>query len=334
MNIYSKNNRRFILMLLDTGVISFAFCFSFLLRFDFTLPQIYFFNLLFLLPVFILLHMLVFNIYGYYDIIWRFTSLWDIINVLKASSVSMVSGFAVLFFYLGSSGYPRSILIIFFILNSTFICLTRVLVRIYNTHYVLKKTSPNKHRKKLILIGAGRTGEKILREIKNTNDSPYEVVGFVDDDPQIQGSTIHGVKVLGTVSELSGLLLSFDELLITAPSATGDQLRDIIMACKKTTRKYKTVPNILDLIDDNVSFKMIRSLSYSDLLGREEIKLDINSIENIIKGKRVLITGAGGSIGSELVRQCLVFNPSEIICIDNNEEKIFSLEQELSLIHI
>ena len=122
-------------------------------------------------------------------------------------------------------------------------------------------------------------------------------------------------------------------MLITAPSASGDQIRRIVEICKTTGKRYKTVPAINEIIDGEVSMAAVRDVSYSDLLGREEIKLDMNSIESTLSGKRVLITGAGGSIGSELVKQCLTFKPAEIICQDISEENIYKLEQYFSKVH-
>ena len=252
------------------------------------------------------------------------------VNIIKGITISNLISFGILGFIKGSTGYPRSILLMFFVLNILMICLTRILVRLYHTHYQLSPIKINLNKKRLILIGAGRTGEKITREIKGTYDNPYELVGLVDDDLSIQQSTIHGVKVLGTISDLPSLEIEFDEILITAPSATGSQIRKIIEVCKASGKKYKTVPTLLELINKDVSLATVRNVSYVDLLGREEVKLDMNSIEKKMQGKRILITGAGGSIGSELVRQCLIFKPAEIICIDNSEEKIFNLEQELT----
>ena len=126
------------------------------------------------------------------------------------------------------------------------------------------------------------------------------------------------------------LNLKYDEILITAPSATGDQMRLIVDKCKQTGKRYKTVPAINEIIDGEISLAAVRDVSYSDLLGREEVKLDMNSIESMLQGKRVLITGAGGSIGSELVKQCLSFSPSEIICLDTSEENIYKLDQSFS----
>ena len=121
--------------------------------------------------------------------------------------------------------------------------------------------------------------------------------------------------------------LKYDELLITMPSANGDQMRRIVKICKQTGKRYKTVPSMAELIDNEPTMDNIRDVKYSDLLGRQEIQLDMNSIESMLQGKRVLITGAGGSIGSELVKQCLTFNPAEIICVDISEEKYITLNK-------
>ena len=204
-------------------------------------------------------------------------------------------------------------------------------VRVYYTHY--HEESPLKRlksRKNILLIGAGKTGEKITREIMTSSRHQYRMVGFVDDNVEKHGALLHGKRIFCSISELPDLKINYDELLITAPGASGDQMRRIVDICKKTGKRYKTVPGINEIIDGEISMDAVRDVSYSDLLGREEVKLDMNSIENILKDKRVLITGAGGSIGSELVRQCLSFNPSEIVCLDTNEESIYKLDQYFS----
>ena len=329
MNKLISKNRKIVLLIIDFFCIIFSFIIAFLLRFDFKIPPEYFNDLLPFLPAFIFLQLTSSNFSGLYDVIWRFTSLWDMLKIMKVVTLSNSIVIVSLTLITGTSGYPRSIVLIFFILNILLICFSRIAVRLYHTHFNFKSNINKSRMKKLILIGAGKTGEKIIREIRSTSKPFYDVVGFIDDDLLIQGSTLHGIKIIGTTSELPNLDIRFNEILITAPSISGDQLRRIVKICKSTGRKYKTVPSLKELMDKDVSLAVIRNVSYVDLLGREEVKLDMNSIEKMMRGKRVLITGAGGSIGSELVRQCLNFNPSEIICIDNSEEKIFNLEQEL-----
>ena len=329
MNNFANQNKKVLLILVDTFTINICFIIAFLLRFDFNIPESFFYQLLPLLPFLIFLQIITFYFSGLYNIIWRFTSLWDMISIVKGITITNLISFSILGLIKGPSGYPRSVLLMFFILNILMICFTRIVVRLYHTHYQNFRKRININKKKLILIGAGKTGEKITREIKGDAGSPYELVGIVDDDLSVKDSTIHGVKVVGTVLDLPKIKIEFDEILITAPSATGNQIRKIVKVCKTTGKKYKTVPSLLELIDKDVSLATIRNVSYIDLLGREEIKLDMNSIDKTLYGKRILITGAGGSIGSELVRQCLHFKPSEIICLDHSEENIFNLEQEL-----
>ena len=320
-----SQNRRAFLMLIDTSAIALSFFGAFLLRFDFNIPSEFLSLLISWLPVFIGIQLIFFNISGFYNVIWRFTSVWEMLNIIKSVTISSLTGIVFLGLIQGWAGYPRSVILIFYILNVLTICSSRIAVRLYFSHFHHSSAGRTIHKKRIILIGAGKTGEKIIREIIGTPSSPFIVMGFVDDDISIQSASLHGFKVLGTVKDLPNITIKYDEILITAPSATGDQMRKIVKVSKSTGKPFKTVPSLIELIDKDMSLANIRNVSYSDLLGRKEVKLDMNSIKEMLNGKRVLITGAGGSIGSELVTQCLTFSPSEIICYDNNEEKIFDI---------
>ena len=324
-NFYSQN-RRLLLVFLDGFTIVVSFIWAFYLMFDFSFPERYLPLLKSWLPLIVMVQLTIFNISGFYKVIWRFTSLWELLTIIKYVTISSAISLFGIGLLTGFSIHPGSVLLSFYFFNVLFICFTRVSVRVYFSHF---KNQPIfgkvQSKKRLILIGAGKTGAKISREILDTVDSPYVVTGFIDDDLSKRGARLHGIQVLGTTADLEKLIIPFDELLITTPSATGDDLRRIISACKLTGKRFKIVPSLAELIDKDVSIAAIRDVSYLDLLGREEVKLDMNSIENLLYGKRVLITGAGGSIGSELVQQCLAFGPSEIICLDNNEEKIFDI---------
>ena len=324
-NFYSQN-RRLLLVLLDGFTIVASFIWAFYLMFDFSFPEQYLPLLKSWLPLIVMIQLAIFNISGFYKVIWRFTSLWELLTIIKYVTISSAISLFGIGLLTGFSIHPGSVLLSFYFFNVLFICFTRVSVRVYFSHF---KNQPIfgkvQSKKRLILIGAGKTGAKISREILDTVDSPYVVVGFIDDDLDKRGARLHGIQVLGTTADLEKLIIPFDELLITTPSASGNELLRIIDACKLTGKRFKTVPSLAELIDKDVSVAAIRDVSYLDLLGRDEVKLDMNSIENMLYGKRVLITGAGGSIGSELVQQCLAFGPSEIICLDNNEEKIFDI---------
>ncbi len=322
------NTRNLNLMLLDAIAVIVSLYLSFLIRFDFAIPD-NFLNIFYeWVPWFVLLQICTFNLSGLYARIWRYTSLFDLYAILASVTAAFAFSVIFVFMYTGSTGYPRSVLLINLILNAITTVSIRLSVRVYYTHYhkdsILKNKKP---RKVLLLIGAGRTGEKIAREIMTTLRHQYTIIGFVDDNAEKHGALLHGKKIFCKIADIPNLNIIYDEILITAPSATGDQMRRIVDICKRTGKRYKTVPGTNEIIDREISMAAVRDVSYADLLGRAEVKLDMNSIENIIKGKRVLITGAGGSIGFELVKQCLSFNPAEIICLDINEESIYKLDQ-------
>ena len=323
------NNKKFKLALIfsDLIIVGLSLYISFLIRFEFEIPKNFLAVLFAWIPVFTIIQLGVFAFSGLYNRIWRYTSLFDLYAIFGSAATSCGLATIYVLFAMGSEGYPRSVLILYFIFNMLASSGVRLSVRIYYSHYNNSVLSKNKKPKKsLLLIGAGKTGEKIAREIIIQSTTQYAIAGFVDDNPEKHGALLHGKKVYGSVRDLLNIKVKYDEILITAPSATGDQMRQIIKVCKQTGKRYKTVPGIAELIDNEVTLDQVRDVSYVDLLGREEVNLDMHSIENLIHGKRVLITGAGGSIGSELVKQCLTFKPAEIVCLEISEEKIYNLE--------
>ena len=303
--------------------------FAFLLRFDFNIPVEFIGLIKLWLPLFSFIQLITFQFSNLYARLYRYTSLFDLVAIFKTVSIS--SGFCMVstMFIMGPAGYPRSTLILYFLFNLISTAMIRLFVRVYYSHFDAKNNYKPLSLKNIIIVGAGKTGDKICRELMTSFREKYNVVGFCDDDPEKQGAMIHGKKVFCKVIEMQNLSVIFDEIVIAAPSATGGQMRQIVLSCKNTGKPYKTVPSLNELINKPVSFTNIRNVHYADLLQREEIKLDMNSIDKFIEGKRVLVTGAGGSIGSELVKQCLKHKPSEIICLDQSEENIFNLEQEL-----
>ncbi len=327
------NNRNIKLMLLDAFASVFTLYFSFIIRFEFQIPDSIFVLMLSWLPWFVLVQIVVFYFSGLYDRLWRYTSLFDLYAILRSVAFSTAISSLGIFIQFGLTGYSRSVLILYLILNSIIVSSVRISVRIYYSHYHKDSVLKNPvGLKTLLLIGAGKTGDKIAREILTSSRDKYRIAGFVDDDLEKAGGLLHGIKIFSNVNSLPELKIHYDEILITAPSSSGDQMRHIVDACKQTGKRYKTVPALNELLDREISLAAIRDVSYSDLLGREEVKLDMNSIEELLHGKRILITGAGGSIGSELVRQCLAFEPSEIICFDISEENIYKLEHSTSKI--
>ncbi|MBT7094743.1 MAG: polysaccharide biosynthesis protein, partial [Bacteroidetes bacterium] len=183
----------------------------------------------------------------------------------------------------------------------------------------------------LMIIGAGSSGEKILREIRDNVQLKYNVIGFLDDHYAKQGKMIHGVPVLGRLEDLKPVAekLKAQEILIAIPSANAEQMRKIVDQCKQSGLVFKTLPGIGELIDGKVTVNAIREVSYKDLLRRDLVRLEEDRIGEYIKNKHILVTGAGGSIGSELCRQICRFKPESIVLFDQAESPLYDIDLEL-----
>jgi FlaA1/EpsC-like NDP-sugar epimerase len=334
-NRITEKRRSYLIVFYDIIMIMASLLLAFSLRYDFRIPAESFISLgtylLWALPV----KLSIFYFFGLYRGMYRYTSIWDLINVGKATVIAALIINSVFLVVPLFRVIPLAILFLDFILTAGLIALVRLSVRMYFSQIAV--TAPMRMKSqdglmRLLLLGAGNTGEKIARDILTNFSDDFKIVGFLDDNPEKIGSSIHGIPVIDRIATLNKLTLEFDEILITAQSTTGDNLRRIIEICKVSGKRFKTVPSLNEVINKDISVESIRDVSYMDLLGREEVRLDIDAIENLIKGKRILITGAGGSIGSELVRQCLEYNPGSLILLDNSEQNLFTIEQEISFI--
>ena len=185
--------------------------------------------------------------------------------------------------------------------------------------------------RRFLIVGAGNAGEALLREMMRRKDIQYDAVGFVDDDPAKYRMKIHEIPVLGTVEQLPQICQkhSIDEIAIAMPSATRKQMRRVIQICQGTKLRFTTVPSITDIASGKLKVSQIREVEINDLLGREEIRLDLEEIERFLKNKTVLVTGAGGSIGSEMCRQVCAFVPKQLLLLEQAENPLFFIEQEL-----
>ena len=329
------HNRHFyVLILADAALIGLAYVLAFMLRFDGSIPPENipgFYNVLYYI---VPLKLVFFFYFALYKGMWRYTSLVDLINVLKACGVSSLAIIIVLLIGYGFHGYSRSVFIIDLFLTIFFIGGLRVGVRLimsgsFPTFWsFLRYADPSL--KKLVIVGAGAAGEKVLREMMDNQVLKMEPVGFLDDDRGKQGKSIHGVPVIGPISELSGLPLDFDEILIAIPSANGEQMRRIVTLCERSGKRYRTMPSLGEIINGRLSLRAIREVRLEDILGRAEVHLDRENIQRFLKNRRILITGAGGSIGSELVRQIGRYEPAELALLDFSEYNLFQTEMECS----
>jgi FlaA1/EpsC-like NDP-sugar epimerase len=336
--IRSKN---FYLMLFFDGLfVTASYLLAYLLRFEGEIPLNWWEVIKSTLPYILPFKLVLFYFFGLYKGMWRYTSLFDLFNVLKASFTSSTLIILAILFIYRFQGFPRSVFILDWILTFIFISGNRVAIRLLLSEREKHLSSVRglntsashkmKTRKRLLIIGAGDAGEKMLREIRDNSRLNYEVVGFLDDDPKKKGMKIHGVSVLGSVPKIHKLAYhaEMDEILIAVPSALTKQMRRIIEACEATGLKSRTTPGIGELIDGKISFKTIREVSFEDLLGRDPIDLDMKSIGAYLTDKVVFVSGAGGSIGSELCRQILQFEPRNLILFDKTENSLFHIEME------
>ncbi len=286
------------------------------------------------LPLLISIKIPIFYAFGLYRGMWRYTSLSDLINIVKASALSLCVVVAAIVFINRFNGFPRSIFFIDAILTFILISAHRVVIRFFYQSTSGSRsllTGAKKNKKRLLLIGAGDAAEQIIREVKNNPDLPYTIAGLVDDNPGKIGLKIHNIPVLGLIDDLNEhcTRVRADEILIAISALNGQQVKRLNAICKKTNLEHKVLPGLGELIDGRASIKMMRDISYNDLLGRDEIKLDQNEIGKFLTDKIVLVTGAGGSIGSELCRQIIRFQPTRLLLLDAGEENLYSIQMEL-----
>jgi FlaA1/EpsC-like NDP-sugar epimerase len=295
-----------------------------LLRFDFSLPYrriLLTSGLLLVVVRLITLRFFELN-HGW----WHFASVSDALNILKAVTSGSLVFFIVNRYVLGLTAFPRSIYFLEAILTASLLAGSRLASRVL-VESVRRDSSRSK---RVMLVGAGFAAQMVIRELARPA-SGYVAVGCVDDDASKFNMRIHGVPVLGALDDLKTLLTlnPVEEILIAIPSATGKQMKRITEECRKTNLPFKTVPTLSDIIRGEAIVSQIREVRLEDLLGRDPVQIDLEAVCRHLKGSTITVTGASGSIGSELCRQILSYGPAKLVCIDQNETGIFYLQHEL-----
>jgi len=270
---------------------------------------------------------------------WRYVGISDLLGILRASLVStfiiVVSWYAAgqsesIFAHLPPALQRPAEGVCVADMFATVLILggLRIVIRLYYEEF---RTVEGGRLKRFLIIGAGNAGEALLREIHRMPIAQYEVIGFIDDVPIKQGINIHGIPVLGTVEQLPKICTdrNIEEIAIAMPSASHQQLRRVIQVCEGTKIRFRTVPAITDIASGKFRVSQIRDVDINDLLGREAVQLDLDSIEAFAKGKTILVTGAGGSIGSEMCRQLSNLEPKLLLLIEQAENPLFYIEREL-----
>ena len=340
MTTQLKNPRFYMMLLADSAIFATALVGAYSLRFEFQITAQHLRHMLALAPVMIPAGAVVFGMFGLYRGMWRYTSIVDFWRLAQACllSVVLVLAYVSLFRF---QGFSRAVLILYGLLTFLLAGGLRMVIRSFyvarmNPRGLKAYGLPDVRAwlrgcRRVLIIGAGAGGEKILREIIENPQLDFCVAGFIDDDPAKRGRTVHGISVYGNVSRLQEVICehNIDEVFICIPSATGAELRRILDVCKSCSVAYKTLPGIGEIVDGRVSIKKLRDVDYADLLRRDPVKLDMAGIKDYLVGKTVLVTGCGGSIGSELCRQLLRFSPGKLVLFDASEENLFNIEAEL-----
>ncbi|MCL5072527.1 MAG: polysaccharide biosynthesis protein [Actinobacteria bacterium] len=273
-----------------------------------------------------------------YRRVWKYASFKDMIAIVEAVTLSIIV-MGVIFYVLSQPVnwfgrsfvlpyFPRSILIIDYLITLLLMIISRFSERFFNE---LRFGKRGIRKKRVLIVGAGDAGEMIVREMIRQRNSEYIPVGFLDDDRMKLNNHIHGIKVLGPLSSLEDNIQKFaiDEILVAMPSAPGMVRKEITLRAKGAGVICKTSPSLYEVIDGKVYLDQIRDIGVEDILGREPIKVKIPELASEFKDNIILVTGAGGSIGSEICRQLLRFGPSKLIIIDHSENNLFLIEEEL-----
>jgi len=315
------------LMLLDSAIVTLSPCLALLMRFDGVAEVGYYSTILKYLPEIIFTRLIIFYAFGLYHRLWRYASINELLSIGTAVTVSSVILSAYVM-TVAPGALPRSIYLLSWFFNIVLIGASRLFIRVL--HQYLRQKS-NQPRSKVLIVGAGDAGAMIAREINKRYYATKELVGFVDDDPYKRNKVLFGAKVLGSMGDIGTLTLRYavSEIIVAIPSVSGKILREIICECQQTKCSVKTLPGLYELIDGRVTVQQLRNVELEDLLRRETVQLDTTQIAKYLMNKRVLVTGAGGSIGAELCRQIARMQPKTLILLGKGENSIYEIDWEL-----
>ena len=332
MHFVPLNRHRLWQLVADAVLIAAAWRLTFFLRFDQTLP--FYYRELLSWRVFALvigIKLAVFVVSGFYTRWWRYVSTRDMWAAVRGVAAASALTYLVLYAFPPehTSRLPRGVAALDLLLLLAFVTGTRLLAR---SIIERPKTGLVAHGKEVLVVGAGDAGQLLIREMQRNRQLHYTPIGLIDDDPRKRGTRIHGVRVLGTTDDLLHLLRDNkpDELLIAIPSAPGEVRQKVVETARAEGVPVKTLPGLHELIAGDLNLAgQIRAVQVEDVLGREQVEVDLGAVAAYVKDKTVLVTGAGGSIGSELCRQLARLGAARLLLVDKGESPLFEIEREL-----
>ena len=326
------NRHRIWQLVFDAVLIVAAWRLTFFLRFDQSTPVYYRHLLDWQVVAFVVaIKLTIFVLFGFYNRWWRYVSTRDMWGAARGVTVACALTYLILYAFPPShtSRLPRLVPVLDFLVLLAFVAGTRLLART-----LIERPTGGivAHGKEVLIIGAGDAGQLMAREMQRNRQLHYTPIGFVDDDPRKRGDRIHGVRVLGTTSDLAHVLRDNkpDEVLIAIPSAPGRVRQQIVETCRVERVPVKTLPGLHELIAGDLNLgRQIRPVQVEDVLGRQQVEVDLDLVATYVKGKTVLVTGAGGSIGSELCRQLARLGVAQLVLVDKGESALFEIDREL-----
>ena len=333
-----RNPRIVFAFLYDSTIAALSFWFALGLRFE-TL-NFHLFPTLHLGKFFILneaILLLSFFVNGLYQGVWRFSSTHDLMRVIKASLIGVVFSLVACVLLNRLEGVPRSMFLIQFLILVVGLGGGRFFYRFLKERTVMRDMLGGEDLEitKVLVVGAGRAGEKLVRDIYSTPSLKLKVVGFIDDDKYKKNAVIHNIKIYGGIDMIPKIAEEFgvDKIFIAIPSASGEEVKQIVKFCKETSAEIKILPKMDQLLSTQVEISLLRNLKIEDLLGREQVQLDTAHLNAMLNDKIILVTGAGGSIGSELCFQIAKFQPRLIVMADACELFMYELEMKFKEIY-
>ena len=312
----------------DGVMATFAWFMAYWFRFNLdTIPEPFYGHAVKFLPLVIVVHLGMFGLFGVPRGAWRFTSVHDLVVIVKAVFFGTAVIAVAIFLATRLEAIPRSVFPLHGVFLVGMLVGTRILYRLYRDREVSRTPG-----KRVLIVGAGAAGDMLVREMKAAKPRIYQPVGFLDDDTNKKGRDIQGIRVLDNCSKIPSLskLLRVELVLLAMPSASAEQMRRVVELCDQSDVPYRTLPKVQDILDGTARSQDLRRVSLDDLLGREPVSLDEERIRKRIADKRVLITGGGGSIGSELCRQVARLKPREIVLLEQTEFSLYSIALEIT----
>lgn len=322
--------RRPIVVMIHLILMVIAYILAFYVRFECILDKSYWELIYKTLPLVVGIKMLIWGGFGLFSGLWRYASISDIWRIIKVHILSLLAFAFVIKVILNIASFPRSVFIIDALVSFCLVAGIRFMTRMFREKY---RPAPGIKRKNALIVGAGDAGVLVLRDVRSNSRSGLRIAGFIDDDPAKRKLNIQGVPILGTQTDIPEIVRRYgiDELIIAIPSANGESIRKIVSKCEELSVKIRIVPGMQKILKGELEVKP-RDIQPQDLLGRETVKIDANDIKGYLTHKVVMVTGAGGSIGSMLCRQIAAFDPKELILFDHNENEIYYLNLELKKI--